>query len=94
MTRYCVAAALSCVLVLVGCKPASEEAIPEDLDLVILNGRVMDPETKLDAVRNVGRQGRQDRRRHRAGHPGEAKPSTPRVTWSRRALSIRITTMC
>ena len=28
--------------------------LPEDLDLVILNGRVMDPETKLDAVRNVG----------------------------------------
>ena len=72
MTRYCVAVALSSVLVLVGCKPASEEAvekpdaaldkgeaaapaptetaIPEDLDLVILNGRVMDPESKLDAV--------------------------------------------
>ncbi len=26
----------------------------QDYDLVILNGRVMDPETKLDAVRNVG----------------------------------------
>lgn len=26
----------------------------QDHDLVILNGRVMDPETKLDAVRNVG----------------------------------------
>jgi N-acyl-D-aspartate/D-glutamate deacylase len=26
----------------------------DDYDLVILNGRVMDPETKLDAVRNVG----------------------------------------
>lgn len=25
-----------------------------DYDLVILNGRVMDPESKLDAVRNVG----------------------------------------
>ena len=76
MTRYCVAVALSSVLVLVGCKPASEgavekpdaaldkgeaaapapteTAIPEDLDLVILNGRVMDPESKLDAQRNVG----------------------------------------
>ncbi|UCF46034.1 MAG: hypothetical protein JSU89_02310, partial [Myxococcales bacterium] len=31
----------------------AKAAIPEDLDLVILNGRVMDPETKLDAVRNV-----------------------------------------
>jgi N-acyl-D-aspartate/D-glutamate deacylase len=26
----------------------------QDYDVVILNGRVMDPETKLDAVRNVG----------------------------------------
>ena len=33
---------------------ATEATIPEDLDLVILNGRVMDPETELDAVRNVG----------------------------------------
>ena len=35
-------------------KPAAEATIPENLDLVILNGRVMDPETELDAVRNVG----------------------------------------
>ena len=28
-----------------------------DLDLVILNGRVMDPETNFDAVRNVGVKG-------------------------------------
>ena len=26
----------------------------DSYDLVILNGRVMDPETELDAVRNVG----------------------------------------
>ncbi len=26
----------------------------QDYDVVILNGRVMDPETNLDAVRNVG----------------------------------------
>jgi len=32
----------------------AKAAIPEDLDLVILNGRVMDPESKLDAQRNVG----------------------------------------
>ena len=65
MTRYCATAALSCILSFVGCTPASQEpvetpneaAIPEDLDLVILNGRVMDPETKLDAVRNVGVKG-------------------------------------
>jgi N-acyl-D-glutamate deacylase len=35
----------------------AKAAIPEDLDLVILNGRVMDPETKLDAIRNVGVKG-------------------------------------
>jgi predicted amidohydrolase len=29
-----------------------------DYDVVILNGRVMDPETSLDAVRNVGVRGR------------------------------------
>ncbi len=29
-------------------------AAAQDYDFVILNGRVMDPETKLDAVRNVG----------------------------------------
>ena len=27
---------------------------PPQYDMVILNGRVMDPETKLDAVRNIG----------------------------------------
>jgi len=31
-----------------------QSAIPGDLDIVILNGRVMDPETGLDAIRNVG----------------------------------------
>ena len=34
--------------------PEAQAPIPDDLDLVIANGRVMDPETKLDAVRNVG----------------------------------------
>lgn len=29
-------------------------AVADDYDLVLLNGRVMDPETRLDAVRNVG----------------------------------------
>ena len=32
-------------------------ASAQDYDLVILNGRVMDPETKFDAVRNVGIKG-------------------------------------
>ena len=70
MTRYRSVIVLSCLVSLVGCKPSSDvperqeetageeapakAAIPEDLDLVILHGRVMDPESKLDAVRNVG----------------------------------------
>ena len=36
---------------------AAVPAQAEDYDLVILNGRVMDPESKLDAVRNVGVKG-------------------------------------
>ena len=32
----------------------SQSVAIETYDLVILNGQVMDPETKLDAVRNVG----------------------------------------
>jgi len=70
MNRYRRLILCSCFLSLMGCQPASKPAadkpdvtpkeapakatIPGDLDLVILNGRVMDPETKLDAVRNVG----------------------------------------
>jgi N-acyl-D-aspartate/D-glutamate deacylase len=34
--------------------PAAEAPTVEGLDLVIANGRVMDPETNLDAIRNVG----------------------------------------
>ncbi len=34
-----------------------QAAIPDDLDVVILNGRVIDPETNFDAVRNVGVKG-------------------------------------
>ncbi|MDH4031638.1 MAG: hypothetical protein OEU49_12380, partial [Chromatiales bacterium] len=40
---------------MVACAPAPDAAA--DYDLVILNGRVMDPESKLDAVRNVGVKG-------------------------------------
>ena len=32
----------------------SASALAQDYDIVILNGRVMDPETEFDAVRNVG----------------------------------------
>ena len=36
---------------------AAIPAIAQDYDLVILNGRVMDPETKYDKVANVGVKG-------------------------------------
>ncbi len=32
----------------------STSVFAQDYDLVILNGRVIDPETNLDAIRNVG----------------------------------------
>jgi len=42
------------ILMLLACVGLAFTAAAQDYDLVILNGRVMDPETKLDAVRNVG----------------------------------------
>jgi len=45
-----IAACIS-ILVLSGCALQAE---PQPFDLVIENGRVMDPETKLDAIRSVG----------------------------------------
>ena len=63
---------------LLGCGPADEGGA--DFDLVIANGRVMDPESGLDAVRSIGIRGgsiaaivgrgdrwRTDHRRHRPG---------------------------
>ena len=44
-----------CCLVELGCsKQPSEQPSQYTYDLVIAGGRVIDPETKLDAVRNVG----------------------------------------
>src|SRR5712691_6523895 len=42
---------VSCLIVL---HFAPTRAWAEDFDIVILNGRVMDPESRLDAVRNIG----------------------------------------
>jgi N-acyl-D-aspartate/D-glutamate deacylase len=36
----------------------AQQALPPDYDIVILNGRVIDPETGLDAIRNIGVRGR------------------------------------
>jgi len=40
--------------VVIGCALYATAATAQTYDLVILNGRVIDPETRLDAVRNVG----------------------------------------
>src|SRR5437868_9545838 len=45
------------LLLLAGCYPACH--MGPNYDTVILNGRVLDPETGLDAVRNVGISGGQ-----------------------------------
>lgn len=38
----------------IGTGATTDTSNNENFDVVILNGRVMDPETKFDAVRNVG----------------------------------------
>jgi len=45
------------ISLVVGVALCATTAAAQTYDLVILNGRVIDPETKLDAVRNVGIQG-------------------------------------
>ena len=45
---WCVLLALGCVL------PAEPSAAPAEYDIVLLNGRVIDPESGLDGIRNVG----------------------------------------
>lgn len=51
---------LFCIVLFIGCTGVADQSekatIPTDtvFDIVILNGRVMDPETEFDAVRNVG----------------------------------------
>ncbi|HEY3136556.1 MAG TPA: amidohydrolase family protein [Blastocatellia bacterium] len=49
------AAFLSCVLLALLCTlPAEPSAAPPEYDIVLLNGRVIDPESNLDGIRNVG----------------------------------------
>jgi hypothetical protein len=49
-----VKAAIAATLVALGCAFVVSPASAQSYDLVILNGRVMDPESGLDAVRNIG----------------------------------------
>jgi N-acyl-D-aspartate/D-glutamate deacylase len=60
MTKWIAGLAASVVLVALGVywtRPAKGVADPAALDLVIYGGRVIDPESGLDAVRNVGVRG-------------------------------------
>ncbi len=52
--KFIAAAALVCGLMTGAYIAAAQIAAVEDYDVVILNGRVMDPETTFDGVRNVG----------------------------------------
>ena len=63
-------------------------AMAADYDLVINNGRVMDPETKYDAVANVGIKDGKDRRHHQKTRLQARRPSTPKGWWWRRDLSM------
>jgi len=57
MTNQWIALAMLCMGTIFSCTPAKDQAeadYADDLDVVILNGRVIDPETHLDAVQNVG----------------------------------------
>src|SRR5713101_6337078 len=46
---------LSCVLLALVCTlPVEPSAAPPEYDIVLLNGRVIDPESNLDAIRNIG----------------------------------------
>ena len=48
------ASIMAVMLVALGLAGTTLSASAQDYDLVILNGRVMDPETMLDAQLNVG----------------------------------------
>ena len=80
---------------LLGCVPAEEGG--GDFDLVIANGRVVDPESGLDAVRSIGIRGgsiaaivdggdrwRTDHQRERAGRRAGLHRSARNMGSSRR----------
>ena len=63
----------------------------QDYDLVILNGRVMDPETNYDAVANVGIKDGIIAVITEERSPAK-RPSMPRATWSHPGLSTSMPT--
>src|SRR5258708_1030083 len=53
LSQYGIALAANLAAPLLGTKPLPKGA-PSDYDVVILNGRVMDPESNLDGIRHIG----------------------------------------
>ena len=53
-SRLCKAIIVCSLLAVLSASPLLNSSAKEVYDVVILNGRVIDPETRLDAVRNVG----------------------------------------
>jgi len=66
---------------MVACAPAPEVAA--DYDLVILNGRVMDPETEFDAVSNVGVKGGKIVKITKDEISGKETIDAPDMSWRR-----------
>ena len=53
-SRFCKAIIVCSLLAVLSASPPFNTSAKEVYDVVILNGRVIDPESRLDAVRNVG----------------------------------------
>ena len=80
-----IAVVLACLAALAACSPAAPPP-PVTYDLVIANGRVMDPESNLDDIRHVGISG--GKIEAVSATPLRARASsTPRTTSSPRASS-------
>ena len=86
ITRWMFAVALA--VSLFSARPLAADGATTVLDVVILHGRVMDPETNLDAVRNVGISG--GRIREISEKELRGKKRSKRADWS----SLRDSLIC
>ena len=75
-------------LALAGALAFSPAAFAQDYDIVLNNGRVIDPETGLDAIRHVGiRGGRKSRPSPRPRWKASARWMSLAVSWLRALLT-------
>ena len=84
-------AVLQAVVVLCMTTFTAIPAFAQTYDVVILNGRVMDPETNFDGVRNVGVNNGKITAITKEQITAR-KPSMPRGMWCHRGLSILMST--